>query len=390
MELTPKAQTADLIKQANNILILTHEDPDGDAAGSALALYLTMKKLGKTVEVILSGFVSERLKFLPSFAEAKSEIPMSNDLTITINTERTGEDLKLGWKKMPETHNARIVITPNKGVLKPEDIKVERMRAKYDLVIILDTGTPDKLGKVYEIHQDLFFEVPTIVIDHHATNSYFAKVNWVDLSATATAEILISLIESLSQGTSLFDADISTALLTGLITDTGSFQNINTTSKSLTVAAQMVAVGARQQEIVQKIYKNKTLKTLKLWGRALSQVTEDDSGFLWTTLSKEDFEDFEADPNDLDGLLDELFKTASAANFVLLLTQRGNMVHGGLRAVHKSIDVSEIAGLFGGGGHKPAAAFEVEGTLDSKKNEVISKIRHFLKERKLAVSEEVR
>ena len=92
----------------------------------------------------------------------------------------------------------------------------------------------------------------------------------------------------------LIDEDIATLLLTGIITDTGSFQNANTTPKSFAVAAQLISYGARQQEIIQHIYKTKQLSQLKLWGRILSKIQTDDSHkIVWSVVTQQDFRDTE-------------------------------------------------------------------------------------------------
>lgn len=387
MELTPKAQAVELIKQSKTVLILTHADPDGDALGSSLALLLTLKKLDKQAEVAFFGKVDPTMAFLPAFDQAKATLTASNDVILTIDTRATGEDLKLGYKKNSERHQITIVITPSKGSLLPEDVVVERSRPKYDLVIILDCSAVERLGPVAEEMPDLLYETPTISIDHHSTNSYFAKVNWVDLTSTSTAEMLVALIESLGRDKPLIDEEIATALLTGLITDTNSFQNMNTTPKALTVAAQLVASGARQQEIIDKVYKTKTLTTLKLWGKILSNVIENkELGFLWATIAQSEAESVGADASQTNGVVDGLLKSVADVDFVFLLSERDGKVHGSLRSVDRSVDVAEIARLFGGGGHVPAAAFEVDGTLETQKEAIIQRITEFQAERRRKIA----
>ncbi len=382
MELTPKAQAAELIRASQKVLILTHNDPDGDAVGSSLALLLALKKIGKQPEVAFFGEMQENLIFLPAFTEAKKELSASNELVITIDTRQTGEDLRLGQKKLEDKHQLMIVITPQKGTLLPDDVTITRARPKYDLVIILDTAAPDMLGGIYKDVPELFFETPTINIDHHATNSYFGKVNWVDMTATSTAEMMVSLIESLGRNEILLDADIATGLLTGILTDTNSFQNVNTTPKSLTVAAQLVAAGARQQEIIEKIFKTKKLATLKLWGKILSNLQEEsDLKFAWTTVDEAEMKAAGVDNHSTGGFVDDLLKTAAGLDFVLLLKEKNGEIRGSLRAVSNGYNVAEIAKLFGGGGHVAAAGFSAPGALAEKKDELIETIRQHVRSR---------
>ncbi|MEX0594706.1 MAG: bifunctional oligoribonuclease/PAP phosphatase NrnA [Patescibacteria group bacterium] len=376
MEVTPKAQIVELIRSADSILILTHGDPDGDAIGSSLGLRLSLLKLKKKVDVIFTGEVAENLKFLPGFAEAKTELDSGNELVLTIDTRSTGEDLRLGHKKLPEKHQVTIIVSPQKGTLVPEDITVTRARPKYDLVVILDCADQDRLGDVLTKHPDLLYEVPTVSIDHHSTNSYFAKVNWVDMTSTATAEILLSLIEALGRNETLLDENIATCLLTGLITDTGSFQNPSTTPKSLTVAAQLVAAGAHQQEIIDKVFRTKSLAMLKLWGRILSNIVENQElGFAWASIREREIKEVTGSEKVSKGeLIDELLKNVADVDFVFLLSEKEGRVNGSLRSVKSGFNVAEVAQLFGGGGHTPASGFSIPGTLDEKEPEIIKSI----------------
>lgn len=259
MELTPKAQAVELIRSSQNILILTHQDPDGDALGSALALQAALKKIEKTADVAISGRLNPSLEFLPGVSTLSKKLEASSDLLLTIDTRSTGEDLRLGHKKSAEDHRVTIIISPQRGTLVPEDVTITRSGPKYDLVIVLDTADLSLLGDILADFPDLLYETPTISIDHHPTNSYFAKVNWVDMTSTSTAEMLVSLIESLGRQETLLDADIATCLLTGLITDTDSFQNMNTTPKSLTVAAQLIAAARASKRSLRRFTEQSVL-----------------------------------------------------------------------------------------------------------------------------------
>jgi phosphoesterase RecJ-like protein len=378
MELSPKAQSVELIRNSQNILILTHEDPDGDAVGSSLALSSILKKLGKTADLIFYGQVASYLEFLPGAKEVQSALESTNEIVISIDTSNTGENLRLGHKKLEDKHQVMIVVSPPKGILLPEDITVTKSRPKYDLIIILDCSSLERVGPIAQEMPDLFFETPTISIDHHPTNSYFAKVNWVDMTAAATSEMLVSLFESLGRGENLLDGETATNLLTGLTTDTMCFRNGNTTPKALTVAAQLVAAGANQQEIIDKIYRTKPLSTLKLWGKALLKLEEDTAHrFAWSSVSEKEIMEIGAEAIEVKDVVDEILKSAAGVDFVILLYEKDGQVHGGLRSVSPSFDVTEIAKLFNGGGHKLAAGFSVTGTLEEQQEEILQKIRAF-------------
>lgn len=376
MELTPKQQTIELIRASQKILVLGHVNPDGDALGSMLALMLVLKKLGKDVTAVANETLPENLQFLPARDQLAPSFSGTKDFIIAINTSKVKVD-KLAYKNLPEENKLNVVITPVSGTFKPEDVTFSFGAFKYDLIIVLDSPDFERLGAIYDANTELFYETTVVNIDHHPGNDHFGKVNWVDLTASSTAEILVALIESLSREKPLLDTDVATALLTGIIVDTGSFQNANTSPKSFTVAAQLVAAGARQQEIIKWIFKTKTLSTLKLWGRVLENVMDEKSyKFIWSRITRQDFVSVGADDSATSGVLDELLKTAPGIDFALLLSEKADGVHGSFRAAQAGVNVADIARLFGGGGHEAAAAFHLPNeTLANRGDEIIQKIR---------------
>ena len=378
MELSPKQQVVDILKTSQRILILSHKNPDGDCVGSLLALTLTLKKMGKEVTTVCADAPSAVFDYMPDTKLIENVFTGNRDFVISLETKDI-QAQKIMYKTVGDKLD--IIITPKNGKFTSEMLSSSDGGFHYDAVIALDCTDIERIGAPYEQNPQIFFEVPVVNIDHHAGNDFFGKINLVDMTATSTAEILVSLIESLSGDAKFIDEEIATALLTGIITDTNSFQNTNTTPKSLTVAAQLVASGARQQDIIKYIYKTRPLSTLKLWGRALTNLSEEKTAnFVWTTLSAQDFTDVGALASESAGVIDELLKTASGVDFVLLLSEKNNELHGSLRSISKSKDVSEIAKIFGGGGHPMAAAFQINGqTLATAQADIIQKIVEFQK-----------
>ncbi len=354
MEPTPKQQALELIYRANSILIAPGR-PDGDSVGSALALLMVLRKINKEASVVVMEPTSLSYQFLPNVGEISSAVSGTRDFIITVDSPNAEAD-KLSYNF--DDGKLNIIITPKRGQYRPEDAAFKQGSFKYDLVITLDAPYQSQLGEIYERHTALFQEVPLINVDHHASNAYFGTVNLVDLTATSTAEILIGLIEAL--GNNLIDADVATCLLTGIIADTGSFQNANTTPKSLTVAAQLVGLGAHQQEIIKHLFKTKSLSMLKLWGQILSNIQFDPNyKLVWAVSSFQDLEASGAGGSSFSGLIDELMTSVPGADVVLLLSERqSRKIYGSLRTV-KGVDAKEIAELFGGGGHPGAAAFQM-------------------------------
>ncbi len=378
MELTPKQQTTQMISAAQKILILTHTNPDGDALGSLLALYLVLKKLGKDVTAVMPDVTPNAFKYLPNLQDLAKDFSGAKDFIISVDTSKVKVE-RLGYKHHPEENKLNIVVTPQAGSFGEGDVTFSYGTFKFDLIVVLDSPDLERLGPLYDGQSPLFYETPVVNIDHHAGNDFFGKINWVDLTSTSTAEILVSLMESLARENPIIDENIATALLTGIITDTGSFQNANTTPKSLTVAAQLVAAGAHQQEIIRNIFKTKPFTTLKLWGKILESVKQDQvNRFIWAKVARDDFNATGATQSETSGVIDELLKSAPDIDFVLLLTEKEGSLDGSLRAVAPGINVQAISKLFNGGGHEAAAGFQLPGsTLINNEEEILGKIRAY-------------
>lgn len=377
MELSPKQQISELIKNSKSVLLVTHESPDSDGVGGMIALALVLQKMGKETTMVAPDFSGDCHKFLPLSDTVLPELKSSKDFVISLDIKNSKVE-KILYKKIDD-ERLDIIITPTQGFeIRRDEITYNSAGNNFDLIVVLDCATLERTGKAQESDPALFYEKPIINIDHHAGNDYFGKVNLVEITATSTSEVLVPLIESLGRENNLIDEDVATCLLTGIMGDTASFQNTNTTPKSLTVAAQLVAAGARQQEIVRNLFKTKSLTTLKLWGKALAKIQEEEQKFVWASLTKEEIESTGANPEQTSGLIDELFKTASGVDFALLLSERNGAVHGSLRAVSKSIDVSQIAAIFYGGGHAAASAFDIaDSTLEKSQQNIIFKIKQF-------------
>ncbi len=383
MELSPKQQVTELIRKFNRILVVTHARPDGDALGSLLAMQLALRKLGKDVTAVVRDDVPEMLQFLPGLDGVAKDLAGGRDLVISVDTSKVPVD-KLKYNTKDDKLN--VIVTPKDGRYEERDVTVRSGSYNFDLIIALDAPDLDRVGSLFEDHPDLFYETPVVNIDHHPSNDYFGAVNLVDLTATSTAETLVGVFEAL--GESLIDEDIATCLLTGLVTDTGSFQNANTTPKSLTVSAQLVASGGRQQEIVQHVYKTKPLSTLRLWGRALTRLRYDQPAKLvWSTVSKQDFEETGGTSTDAKNVIDALMSSAPDAEIILLLREGDGKVDGSVRTT-KGVDATQVVGFWNGGGHKGAAGFEFKGTLEEAEQQVVNQIRNWQLER-MGIDEQV-
>ncbi len=374
MELTPKQQALELINKSKNILLVTHEKPDGDAIGSTVAFYSVLSKLGKKTTVVIADSIANNYQFLPKLDEFATQLTALRDFIISIDCIRATAD-KLAYNFQEGKLN--IVVTPKDGNFNPQDVSFSEGNFQFDLIVALDAADWDQVGALYANNVKLFQGTPVINIDHHSSNDYYGTVNLVDLTATATAEILVGLIEAL--GPSLIDEDIATALLTGIVSDTGSFQHANTTPKALTVAAQMVGFGARQQEIIKHLFKTKSLTTLKLWGKILSNIRFDEEHKLsWSLVPLSWFDETGAMKEETSGIIDELMTSVPGADIIVLLSEKEPRAISGSIRTKKGVDAAEIAALFGGGGHPGAAGFKLlDIELSAAEEVVVGKIREY-------------
>ena len=245
METPPKQQIAELVKDANKILITGRAVPTGDSLGGALACYLFLKNMGKDADIIIENKPHEKYNYLPSIAEADQELAGSSDLVVSVDV--SGKKAKQINYKI-ESDVLKIFITPQNELFVPEDVSVSPAKAKYDLVVVIGTADMNELGAPYEQNREIFAETPIVNIDNQKINSNYGRVNLIDENASSTSEILIALMESIDKDH--INKDIAMCLLTGITDNTNSFQNALTTPKSLTVAAQLIAMGADQQTIV--------------------------------------------------------------------------------------------------------------------------------------------
>lgn len=306
-----------LIENNQNFLIIPHRSPDGDALGGAFSIYLMLKSLGKNPSVWCIDPAPNEFSFIPSI-----------------------EDLKVG--------------TPS---------------LDYDAVFIVDSGAPHLTG-MHEVYPQLFDKsLPVVNIDHHHSNAFYGKFNIVDTQAASVTMVIYQMFLRLGYK---IDRFMATALLTGIYTDTGSMMHSNTSSEVLRVAARLMAKGADLRSISKQIFNTTKISTMRLWGRVLKNIHQTKKKVTMSFLTKADFEQTKADYSELSGVVDYV-NSVPGAKYSVIITERGENVKGSLRTLNDDVDVSKIAGRYGGGGHKKASGFTIKGQL---KKEVRWKVIH--------------
>jgi len=361
MSLSPSELSAATraIEEHQRILIVPHANVDPDALSGALACYTLFRALGKEVTVVCPETPPESLQFLPGFEGVAKELSESQNFVITVNLDEGVEVDKLRYTV--EDRRVNIIVVPKHGRIRPHQISLGEGEQKYDLIVVVDTADLPLLGSLYTDHVDLFSEIQVLNVDHHVSNTRYGQLQLLDTTAASVTEVLFHWFIHVPSFREKITPDLATLLLTGLITDTRSFQNPNTTPRSLEVAAQLLGLGARQQEIIQNVYKTKPLTTLKIWGRALNRIQVNDrAGIVWSAVSREDLAEMGAESKEVSGILDELISTIPDADIHVMFTE---MEEGEIKASLRSspaIDANRLAArIFGGGGHPRAAGFRV-------------------------------
>lgn len=376
-------QVVEFLQRSNRILIMPSSPPDGDSLGSALAMYSVLRKLNKEVTVVFADPVPEVYKFMPNIQVIAEEMFASRDLIITLDCRKT---TIATMKSNIENDKVNIIITPQNGGFQDKDVSLRYGDVKYDLIITVDCAELSQLGKLYKDNIEMFTQLPVMNIDHHISNAQYGKINYIDVMSSSSTQLLIPIVKGLEKetGQTLMDPDIATLLLAGIITDTGSFQNSNTTPKSFAVAAELVSYGARQQEIIRNIYKTKKLSMLKLWGRVLSKIkTDDKHRIVWSTVTQQDLQDTHSKIEQTGDIIDELMSNAPGAEIIILLKEKENgKVSGSIRTTTPAADASYLAQQFDGGGHTQAAGFSIEAAdFEQLQSQVIEAVRKYQAER---------
>lgn len=305
-----------VLRQARNVLIVPHTRPDPDAAASAVSLKL---------------FIEENYALETTFACFS---PYPQFLTNTLGS-----------------HTFHIPDAPNFDLL------------KYDVAIGCDSIERGFNHILPRLSEDCI----TISFDHHLNISVETDVRIIDSSYASTTELLYAFFLS-THGT--ITPDISTALLTGVIGDTGIFQHACTSPDVLSVSSELVRRGASISKIVNTSFAHKKIETLNLWGRALERARFNKStGLVTTVLTTEDIGSSGPSSEEIKEVATILASVPQVKAAILLTQISRNVLKASLRS-HKDsgINVAEIAQSFGGGGHRLSAAFELPGTLTTSSN----------------------
>jgi len=305
------AAVAEAIREHDRFVLTTHENPDGDALGSLLAAKLALQQLGKDTVMVLHGDAPLPVEY--------GFMPLG--------------DLQRRW---------------------PDDV-AERVLFAVDCANESRIADPEVLGRV----------PLSIDVDHHHDNTRFGRINLVVADASSTGEVLRDLFRELDVE---LTPDIAEALYIALVTDTGRFQYTNTTPKALRLAAELVEAGADVHRVFQGVYESVQFAKLKLLARALERAQVYEGGRIVVSyLLRTDFTEVGAPEAYSEGIIDPL-RSVEGADMAVLIREPprrdGPARRVSLRASIDELDVSAIARKSGGGGHRQAAGFSSEASIE--------------------------
>ena len=296
------------LQRANSILLCTHIAPDGDAIGSTLAMGMALKTLGKQVTLCCADAVPGVYRFLP----------MADEF---VNADQAG-------------------------------------KGAYDAALAIDAADPGRLGDC----ADVFLRCPvTLQMDHHPTNSYYARINAVDGDASAAGCLVYRALRALSIP---LTREMAQCLYCAISTDTGNFCFRNTTEEAFRIAAELMATGFPLDETARLVHLIREEKHVKLLGRALISLKTFAGGKgACMRVTREDYQAADAKPEHCDRIVNYALNLPGVEMAYLADGWNENKIKMSLRAVAPR-NVAAIAQKFGGGGHTLAAGLKYDGTME--------------------------
>ncbi len=299
------------IDAAVRLTIAIHQHPDGDTLGAGLGLAHVLWAQGKDVQIFCRTLAAEQFSYL------------------------AGTD--------------KIISAPAVFIARAPDV-----------LVVLDSGDMGYCG-IQDLVDQLLVRPFIVNIDHHATNTRYGDVNIVAVDASSTAEVLYNCLRQ--AGKSIPRA-ATNCLLTGLMTDTGAFSNLATTTGSLLAAADLVASGAKPQTVIRHNFRNRSLATMRLWGEAFQRLRKHKTmGWVVSVITQADLQTHGVSEEDTEGITNFLNSLADAEALMLLVERSDGTIKASLRTTRANVDVSRVAKLFGGGGHVKAAGFTIPGRI---------------------------
>jgi bifunctional oligoribonuclease and PAP phosphatase NrnA len=302
------------LRGAKRVIAVSHENPDADTIGAVLAICWLVEALGGQATAVCSDPVPPLYSFIDGI-------------------ERFRQD-------------------PADGVA-------------YDLLVLADCASAERVGAVATRHPELFADVPRAIIDHHASNASQDAADWIDAGAAATCELVTLLAARLDIPLTLGEGRLAAALMAGVVMDTATFAHPNATPRTLAVSAALVGAGAPLSDISRRLYRSKPDAQLKLFGRVLDRLeTSADRRVIWSTLRQADLAATGSIGAHSEGIIDLLAQSETAEVAMLLKEGPEGGTRLSVRTKPGGVDATALCGIWGGGGHTRAAGASIPLPLE--------------------------
>ncbi|MFA5161200.1 MAG: bifunctional oligoribonuclease/PAP phosphatase NrnA [Elusimicrobiales bacterium] len=314
----PLSALAETLKKYDSFFLAGHQNPDGDTIGCMLCMASVLRRFGKKSWLYSADPVPDNLSFLHGAS-------------------------RIHAGKLPSKRN-------------------------YDAAILIECSTPSRAGNIREV----LSRVKAVVnIDHHRTFENYGTVNYVDPAASSTAELLYGIISAMGIKISAREAEY---LYVGLATDTGRFHYPSTTARAHTVAAALLETGFKPWKVNDRVYGTRAYPALKLLGAALSRLEMLDGGrTAFSFLTRQDIAAARALPQHTEDIVNYGLMVPGAQVSVLLREEESRLAVNLRSKGH--VDVSKLAKLFGGGGHRNAAGCKSQLSLSEMKNRMLAAVK---------------
>ncbi len=309
-----------LINLSKKILLINHIRMDPDAYWSLMWLYSILKKLWKEVKAI--------------------------------NDDKTPNDFEFLWWQ--NTIQIKLNITDYNP----------------DLIIALDAGSPEQLWDSYKNNKDFIDKKNFVVIDHHITNNWYWNLNIINKKSSSTCEIIYEITKELNLK-DLIDKEIATFLITGIITDTNIYYNLNTSAKTLQIASELTKMWANSRLPIFHFYRKKEFNKTKLWGEILKKIKKTDNWkIVWVIIKDTDFKKTKTWIKDISGLINEFLTNIEWSDVCFILYSIDNKrIKVSFRSNY--INVWNICSLFWWWWHKLAAGFISEDKIENIEKKIL-------------------
>ena len=289
---------------ARRVLAVGHENPDADTLGATLAICRLVERGGAQATAVFADPVPPLYDFLADVGRARTD----------------------------------------------PDVAID-----YDLLVVSDCGSLDRIGAVRGRHAKLFERLPRIVIDHHASNDSAGDFDWIEPGSAATCEMVTLLAARLGVALDEGDGALAANLMAGIVMDTATFAHPNATPRTLAVSAALVEAGAPLSDISRRLYRSKPDAQLKLFGRVLDRLETAAGGrIVHSSLFDADLAATGAIAPHSEGIID-LLAQSEAAEVAILFKEAGEGTRISVRTKPGGVDATVLTGRFGGGGHARAA-----------------------------------